>query len=245
MKPDLRVAALILPWLLQSFVAVAQTPPATPLVPENVLNFSTSASVDVPQDKLSLRLSTTREAPVAQAVQEQLKAAVDQALGQLRPQAQEQLMEVRTGGLNVQPRFGRDGRIQSWTGTAEILLEGQDIARITRAAGRIESMTVAGVEFGLSRERLREAEARAQHEAIQRFRAKATELARAFGFGGYVLREASVDSNEQGPPPRPRMLAMEARAATADSPVPVEAGRTTVRVNVSGSIQMNAPVGAR
>ena len=38
--------------------------------------------------------------------------------------------------------------------------------------------------------------------------------------------------------PRPRMMAMEAKAVTADAPVPVEAGRSTVVVTVSGSVQL-------
>jgi len=48
----------------------------------------------------------------------------------------------------------------------------------------------------------------------------------------------SVNANDQGVPPRPRMLAMEARTASADAPVPVEAGKTAVLVTVSGSVQL-------
>ena len=62
-------------------------------------------------------------------------------------------------------------------------------------------------------------------------------MARGFGFSAYTLREIAVNSNDQGGFPRPRMMAMEAKAAS-DAPVPVEAGRSTVQVTVSGSIQM-------
>ena len=34
------------------------------------------------------------------------------------------------------------------------------------------------------------------------------------------------------------MMAMEAKAAASDAPVPVEAGKATVMVNVSGSVQL-------
>ena len=41
------------------------------------------------------------------------------------------------------------------------------------------------------------------------------------------------------PGPRPRMMAMEAKAGSfSDSAVPVEAGKAQVIVNVSGSVQM-------
>lgn len=232
--------ALILPWLLLTSVAAAQPPAGLAEPPENVLNLSATARVEVPQDQVSLRLATTREAPLANAVQDQLKAAVDAALARLRPIAEEGQMEVRSGGFTVHPRYGREGRIQTWSGTAELVLEGRDISRITRAAAGVDSMTVAGIDFGLSPAQQQLAETRAQQQAIERFRAKAGELARGFGFGGYSLREVTVDSSEQGPPPRPRMMALEARSAAADSPIPVEAGKTTVRVTVSGSVQMQA-----
>jgi uncharacterized protein YggE len=57
-------------------------------------------------------------------------------------------------------------------------------------------------------------------------------------FPAYTLREIAVNSNDQGGFPRPRMMAMEAKTAASDAPVPVEAGRSTVQVTVSGSIQM-------
>ena len=78
----------------------------------------------------------------------------------------------------------------------------------------------------------------AQAMAIERFKVKASEIARGFGFAGYTLREIAVTANDQGYVPRPRMMAMEAKASAADAPLPVEAGRSTVLVTVSGSVQM-------
>jgi predicted secreted protein len=205
----------------------------------NILNLSAAADLQVAHDQIVLTLSVTREAPQAPAVQEQLRVAVEQALGVLRPLAQEGQMAVRTGGFSVQPRYGREGRIQCWAGTAEVILEGRDIPRISRAAARADSMSVGGVSFGLSPELLRSTEASVQQQAIQRFRAKAGELARGFGFSEYELRDVTVQSADAGPGPRPRMMAMEAKAAGADAAaVPVEPGKTTVTVTVSGSVQM-------
>ncbi|TFY96806.1 SIMPL domain-containing protein [Ramlibacter rhizophilus] len=225
--------------------ARAQGTTAADAPPRNVLHLNASAGVEVVHDHVQLTLSTTREAPTPGPVQEQLRAAVDQALATLRPQAEEGQMEVRSGGFQVQPRYGREGRIQSWAGTAQLILEGRDIQRISRAAGRVETMTVAGLDFGLSRERRQEAEGRAQQQAIARFRAQAGELARGFGFGGYELREVTVQSADPGPFPRPRMMAMEVRSAAADAAVPVEPGRSTVTVTVSGSVQMQPSAASR
>ena len=66
----------------------------------------------------------------------------------------------------------------------------------------------------------------------------------AFGFGGYALREVSINTNDQGPMPRMRAMAMSAKSEMADAPVPVEAGKSTVLVSISGSVQM-LPLAAR
>jgi predicted secreted protein len=125
-----------------------------------------------------------------------------------------------------------------WHGTTELVLEGRDFARITQTAAKIQSMTLGGVSFGLSREQRAKVEGQAQTMAIERFKAKAGELAKDFGFSGYGLREVAVNANDQGFVPRPRMLALESKAAQADMPVPVEAGKSTVTVTVSGSVQL-------
>lgn len=220
--------------VLAAAPAIAQTLP----VPENVVQLAASATVEVPQDTLSFVLAATREGTDPGQIQSQLKAVLDQALAEARKSARPEAMEVRTGNFNVSPRYSRDGRITGWVGTAELLLEGTDFGRISQTAGRLAGMNVAGASFRLSREQREQAERQAQTEAVQRFRARAGELAKGFGFNGYTLREVSVHAQEPGIPPRPRTMAMEAKSASGDAPVPVEAGKTAVMVNVSGSVQL-------
>jgi predicted secreted protein len=204
--------------------------------PQNVLQLQTSGTVEVQQDLLQMNLTTAREGTDPAAVQAQLKTALEAALAEARRNAQAGQLDVRTGNFALYPRNSRDGRITGWTGTAELILEGRDFARITQTAGRIQSMTLGGVSFGLSREQRARVEGEAQAQAIERFKAKAAELARAFGFGAYTLREVAVNANEPGFMPRMRMAAQEAKAA--DAAVPVEPGKSTVVVTVSGSVQL-------
>lgn len=208
--------------------------------PQDVLQLSASGTVEVQQDLLVLTLATTREAPEAAAVQTQLQQALDAALAEARRAAQPQQMDVRTGAFGMYPRYGKDGRISGWQGRAELVLQGRDFARITGTAGKIQGMSIAQIMFDLSREARTKVEGEAQAKAIEAFKARATELARGFGFAGYTLREVTVHSNEMAPGPRPRMMTMEAKAASlaADAPVPVEAGKAQVAVTISGSVQL-------
>ena len=219
--------------LAATFAAHAENPP-----PQNVLQLSAAGTVEVAQDLLMLNLATTREGNEAGAVQTQLKAAVDAALAEAKKGAEPGQMDVRTGSFSVYPRYASAGKISGWRGTAEIVLEGRDFGKITQTAARISSMTVGGVGFGLSREQKAKVEEDAQRIAIDRFKTKAAELARGFGFSGYTLREVSVNANDIGPMPRMRMTAAPAPMMAESSPVPVEAGKASVTVTVSGSVQL-------
>jgi len=209
-----------------------------PVEPRNVVQLAASGTVEVQQDLLTLTLSSTRDGTDPAVIQTQLKQALDAALVQAKPSVQAGAMDLRTGQFSLQPRYNRDGKITGWSGTTELVLEGRDFARIGAAAAKIQTLVIANASFGLSRELRTKVEAEAQQIAIDRFKAKANDIARGFGFTGYGLREVSVNSNDQGFVPRPRMVAMEMKAMSADSPVPLEAGKSAVVVSVSGSVQL-------
>lgn len=206
--------------------------------PRNVLQLSAVGTAEVQQDLLSLTLTTTREGADPRTVQSQLNAALDAALAEARKSVLPGQMEARTGAFGLSPRYYREGKISGWNGSAELILAGRDFERITQTAARIQSLTVSTVSFGLSREQRAKVEEDAQAIAVERFKVKAAELAKAFGFSAYSLREVTVNSNGQGIMPRQRAMALEARAGQADMAVPVEAGKTTVTVTVSGSVQL-------
>lgn len=215
----------------QSVQPVVLQPPL-----QNVAQISASGSVEVQQDLLSITMSTSRDGSDAATVQNQLKAALDAALVEAKKAAQPGLMDVRTGNFSLYPRYNKDGKISGWQGRTELVLEGKDFPRITSTAGKIQTLTLGNVGFALSREQRAQVEGQAQAQAIESFKAKAAEVSRSFGFSSYTLREVAINANDQGPM-RPRMMAMEAKAADS-SPIPVEAGKSTVMVNVSGSVQM-------
>jgi predicted secreted protein len=230
MKNKISFACLALAFLTAS----AQTLPP----PQNVLQLSASGTVEVAQDLLSISLSTTREGESATTVQTQLKTALDAALAEAKRTAEAGQMDVRTGTFGIYPRYSKDGKINGWRGTTEVVLEGRDFPRITQAAARMSTLTIGNVGFGLSREQRAKVESDAQTQAIERFKSKATELARGFGFSSYTLREVAVNANDFAPGPRPRMMAAQAPMSAESSPIAVEAGKSAVTVTVSGSVQL-------
>ena len=80
--------------------ARAETPP-----PQGVLSLSASASVEVTKDLLAVTFSTTREGTDANAVQAQLKQALDAALAEAKKAARPGQVDVQTGNFSLFPRY--------------------------------------------------------------------------------------------------------------------------------------------
>lgn len=213
--------------------ALAADPPA----PSGVVALTASASVEVTRDLMAVTLSATREGTDASTVQSALKQALDAALLEARAAAKPGQIDVRTGNFSMNPRYSPKGQLNGWQGTAELVIEGRDLTGIGQLAGRIQSMTVARVSQGLSREQREKAESGVTTQAIARYRAQAAEVTKQFGYASYSVREVSVNGNEQGVP-EPMMMRAKVFAAAADAPLPVEAGQTSVTVTVSGTVQM-------
>lgn len=184
-----------------------------------------------------MSLTTLREGSDPQVVQAQLKSALDAALILAKKEAHPPLMDVRTGRFGLAPRYGRDGKISGWQGTAELVLEGQDFVLISETAGKLTTLTVANASFGLTQTQRDGAQAQAQDQAIALFRQRATDVAKRFDFSGYTLGEVSINYDEGAPFYQPKMMSARAVAMEA-APVPVEAGLASVSVTVSGSVQL-------
>lgn len=232
--------------LAMAGVVQAQSNPVTvwQAAPQNVLNLSAEASREVPQDLLSITLAATREGADAATVQAQLRQALDAALAEARKAVRPGQLDLRTGAFQMSPRYaartGAAPTIAGWQGRGELVLEGSDTAAISQLAGRLNGLAVARVAFSLSREVRDKVEAEVAAQAIDRFKARAAAHAQQFGYASYSLREVSVQGGESGgPSPAPMFRAAAAPMAMAEQAQPVEPGKTTVSVNVTGSIQLS------
>jgi predicted secreted protein len=196
------------------------------VAPQGVLNMSASATTEVNKDVLS--------------VQQGLKKALDAALAEAKKVAKPVQLEVRTGGFSLSPRYTpKGGGIQGWQGSAELVVEGQDIPGIAKLTGQITTLSIARVGSMMSREQREKVESEVASQAIARYRAKALDVTRQFGYGSFTVREVTVDSQDptssrhNGPMTLHKPMAM----SSADA-LPVELGKGVVTVNVTGTIQM-------
>ena len=241
MKCNVRAAAAASLLIVQSLASVAnaETPP-----PQGVLGLTANASVEVAKDVLAVTFSTTREGSDANTVQAQLKQALDAALAEAKKAAKPGQVDVQTGNFSLYPRYantpssGRAPTIAGWQGSAEVIVDGRDMAAIGQLSGRITSMTVARVAYRLSREATQKVEGEIAAEAIARYRSKAAEYARQFGYGSYAIREVNVTTSEPPGGPQPMMRAQASAMSAQGDALSVEPGKAQVSATVSGTVQM-------
>jgi predicted secreted protein len=228
------------PWALAmtlSGLAVAAQAQSQAVPQRNVVSLSATASQDINQDLLAVTLNVTREGSQAAEVQGQLKQVLEAALAEARKSAVPQGMDVRTGAFSMYPRYNNQGRVNGWQGSAQLVLEGTDMARIAQVAGKLTALNVMGVEYGLSRATRESSESALLAQAVARYRAKAQDVAKAFGMGSFALGEVSVQSGEPGFESRPVPMLKAMRADAVDAaPLPGATGKGTVSVTVSGSV---------
>lgn len=225
--------------------AIAASAQAVPTPsPEGVLSLAASAQKDVVRDVVAIAFSTTKEGTDARAVQAELQRALDAALAVARPAARPGQIDVQTGAFALVPRYARPSAaggtpaITGWTGTAEMVVEGRDLAGIGALVPRVASMTVARVSQRLSREAAQQVEGELVAEAVARFRARALEYAKLFGYASVAVREVNVQTNDAGPGPMPMMRMQAAAPAMAGEPLAVEPGKSQVSATVNGTVQM-------
>jgi predicted secreted protein len=204
----------------------------------NAVSFSATASQELTQDLLIVTLQANKDGAQASEVQAGLKQQLDAALTEARKAVQPNgALEVRTGAFSIHPRYTNQGKVNGWQGQAQLVIQGTDMARIAQTVGRLNQLNVVNVRYDLSRALREQYESQVTAQAIAAYRAKAVDVAKAFGFANYTLGEVNIQAGE-GFENRPVPMMMKAaRAEVADSaPLPVEPGKGTVTVTVSGLV---------
>ncbi|GFN27956.1 hypothetical protein ADE_36540 [Achromobacter denitrificans] len=204
------------------------------------LTLQATASSEVKQDTVRISLSAEVEAPDQPTAGKKLTAALDDVVKRARDVKG---VEVRTGGYNVWPNTSSKGKIASWRGQGEVILESKDFEAAAALASKLSDKTaISNIGFLLSREAREAEERKLLKEAAQAFKDRALAAANAFGFSGYRLSKLELGgSGGSGPMPMPRMMgaAMAKDASAGYSPdVPLEAGDVTVSIAVNGTIAL-------
>jgi uncharacterized protein YggE len=203
------------------------------------LDLSAYGEVTVPPDMAAITLGVTTQAPTAGQSLGDNAAAMNRVVAALRAGGVA-ASDIQTSNLGLSPQYAYDqGQAPKLTGyeaSNHVVVSVRDLARLGVAVDAVVkagATNVGSIQFGLQ-SRL-PAQNAARFAAVKALEDKATIYADASGHHILRLVNLSEGESETAPPPRPLMMAAEARVA---APTPVEAGELKVRVDVTGEFEL-------
>ncbi|MBS0324639.1 MAG: SIMPL domain-containing protein [Proteobacteria bacterium] len=208
--------------------AAATGTPAGPLV-----EFSVEASQQAPNDQARATVFAEAAEASAGAAAGKVNAAIARALATAKAYP---AIKTRSGNTWTQPNYSKGGKtIDSWRTRSELVLESGDMTALADLLGKLQStLGVAQISMQPAPETQKQAEAKATTEALLAFKEKARNLTATLG-RQYRIVHLAIGGGAR-PPAYPLMA--RAMAMTAEAPMPLEAGESTVSVNVSGQIEV-------
>jgi predicted secreted protein len=207
----------------------------------NHVSISAEASADVENDTLVAELFIEHQAKTAAEAAEVVNAAID--WGVKKAQSVEGI-KVRTLEYSTSPVYSKARKagevytpqIMEWRVSQAIRVESSDADALSELITALQTrLAIRQIGYEVSKA-LREAtESVLIDEAILAFQQRAGQVAKGFGHEGYKLVKVNINSGSIRPPvPYARGMAMEAAAA---APVAIEAGTSTLKINVNGTIE--------
>lgn len=199
----------------------------------NQIHFQVERSRPVDNDRMQAVLAVTGEdenpARLADEVNRTMAWAVKIAKAEPK-------IELRTGGYRTHPVYSKD-KIQRWRATQELMLESGDFAALGTLIGKLqERLQVTGLQFSVSPERRRAVEDDLIVQALDAFKQRAELVRKRLAATSYRVVDASINSG--GGLPVPVMMRADAFESKSVAPPAVQAGTSTVTVNVGGTIEL-------
>jgi len=198
-----------------SSIAVAQAAPDAAKPDRPTLSLSAAATSEVAQDKVTITLANEIEGNDQAKLSQQLNQLLEATLAEAKRNT---AVTARSGNYNVWANTDRNGRITTWRGRAELILESKDFGAASKLAGELSrQMAVSNVSFSLSREAREAEEQRLLAEAAKAFTTRATQAAKAFGFSGYAVKQLDLSGSGTVtpiPPWKPRRPTCRWKAAS-------------------------------
>jgi predicted secreted protein len=200
----------------------------------NRIRLSVEAAQEIENDLLVAELYAEFQAGKAVTAAKEVNKAINWAVDEAK---KIDGIEVRTLNYSTNAVYDKT-HIKAWRASQSLRLESGDSEKLGELIAVLqEKLAMRNLAYQVSRSAQDAALKKLTDEAIQAFRQRAQQSARAFGFEDFRLVDISINNGNVRPPVpyySGNMMAMEAKAA----PAVIEAGSSTLTVSVSGTIEL-------
>ncbi|MGI9024028.1 MAG: SIMPL domain-containing protein [Burkholderiaceae bacterium] len=210
------------------------------VVLNDVLNVDATVTSDVVPDLAVVTLAVVREGPDVAPLTKEVNETLAKSFAEAKAVPG---VIASNGGYSTFPRYDSRGGQNTRTGwqvRAEMIVKSKDFNALGTLVGKLsQTMQIAGSSFEISPELRGQENATLIERAARAFAERAGAATKAFGYAGYSIRQVTLGNAGQSGNPRPMFMEANARAAQASAPpMPIESGRVTLSLTVSGSVQM-------
>jgi predicted secreted protein len=222
---------------LSLIAAVLAAAPACAADPQhyNVVDLQSGAEREIANDQMQAQLYTEQNDANPAQIANNMNRAIAEAL---RIAKDYPAVKARTGNNQTTPVYTRANQLQGWRGRAEIRLETRDFAGGAALIGKLQSsLQLGNVSFAVAPDTRKKAEDDLIAEAIEAFKARADLVRGVLGGKSYKIVHINLNTGSSAMP-RPMMLAQQRTLDSSVAPPPLESGTSIVRVQVSGSIEV-------
>lgn len=200
----------------------------------NRIALSVDVDREVDNDLLVAVMGIQREGSRAERLADEVNRAVNWALGEARKAAE---VEAQTQSYRTHPVY-RDNTLSGWRVSQSIRLQSKNGGALSELIARLqERLALESIGFQVSDPARRRANDVLIKEALKGFRERAEMITAELGRRSYRLIRIDVNTHGMRPMPVGRDMAMRAEAAVAAPRF--EAGTQTLRVTVSGEIEVS------
>lgn len=210
----------------------------------NRINLSAEASTEVENDTLVAVLFIEHQAQTAADAAEVVNAAIGWGVEKARSTEK---IKVRTLEYNTNPVYtqrplksmSRDftPTISGWRVSQSMRVESTDADTLSELITELqERLGIRSIGYQVSKPLRETTESALIEEAILAFQLRAGQIAKSFGHENYKLVQVNINTSGVRPPmPYARGMAME---MASKAPVAIEAGSSTLQVNINGTIEL-------
>jgi predicted secreted protein len=203
------------------------------------ISFSVSSEEQVPADQVVAVLAAQRQGAKAADLAGEVNGLV--AWG-LKEAESVPAVHAETLAYETTPVYQR-GNVSGWRVRQSIRLKATDATALSELIGRLqERLLLQSVDYSVSEDRRKSVEAGLIVGSLDAFKDRARLIAERMGQPRYRVVEVHVDTGGQPPVPLFRAAAAAFEESSAGSPMPpsIGAGMQTLRVQVSGVIELQA-----
>lgn len=201
---------------------------------KNVVHLSASASSEVENDLMVVRLSTQHEAKKASEAASLVNQDMAWALKEVKRFGD---IESQTEQYNTYPMY-KDSKIRSWQASQTLRLQSENTGDLSKVLLALQArLNIQSMNFKPTKATSKKASDALIEDALKAFNERATLVQKALNAGGYSIVEIHVNTQDHFAPVYHRAENYSVMSKSVAAPA-VESGTSTVNVTVSGKIQL-------